>query len=78
MHTSAGKGQRKEVTFVQKSEELSIGEERVIVDKTTETGNSRCHLQAFTTWSHRWVVIEQIPAPELGISSQNVSLDKDP
>lgn len=28
MHTSAGRGQRKEVTFFQKSEVLSVAEER--------------------------------------------------
>lgn len=68
-----------EVTFFQKSE-LSVGEEVVVVSKDTwaETGKSRCHLQLFTTWSHHWLVIESIPGLELGISSQNVSLDKDP
>lgn len=72
--------QRKEVTFFQKSEELSVGEEGVAVakDAWAETVNSRCHLQAFTTWSHRWLIIESIPALEFGISSQNVSLEKDP
>ena len=71
MHRSAGRGQRKEVTFFQKSEELSVGEERVVVakDAWAETGNSGCHLQAFTTWSHRWLIIKSIPALELGISS---------
>lgn len=68
------------MTFFQKSEELSVGGEGVVVPKDTwdETGNSRCHLQAFTTWSHRWLIIESIPALELGICSQNVSLEKDP
>lgn len=80
MHRSAGGGQRKEVIFLQKSEEHSVGEEGVVVakDSWAETGNSRCHLQAFTTWSHRWLIIESIPALELGISSQDVSLEKDP
>lgn len=80
MHISAGRGQRKEVTFFQKSEHF-IGEKVVVaVSKVTwaETGNSRCHLQLFTTWSHHWLVIESIPALELGISSQTISLDNDP
>lgn len=71
MHTSAGRGQRKEVTFFQKSGELSVGKEGVVVakDAWNETGNSRCHLQEFTTWSHRWLIIESIPSLEFGISS---------
>jgi len=68
-------GQRQEVTFFHKSEELSVGEEGMVVAKDAwdETGNSRCHLQAFTTWSHRWFIIETTPALELGISSQTPS-----
>lgn len=35
-----------------------------------KSGNSSCHFLAFTTWSHHLLIIESIPALELGISSQ--------